>query len=52
MRILITKNDHPNYDKTGEIVSTTKAGDHQFVVILDKTGEATQVREGEFKPIR
>lgn len=52
MRILITKNDHPNYDKTGEIISTTQDSDRQFVVILDRTGETTQVKEGEFKPIR
>jgi hypothetical protein len=52
MRILITKNDHPKYDKTGEIISTIKEDRYQYVVVLDRSGEKTQVKEGEFKLIR
>lgn len=48
MKILITSNDHPHYDKTGEIVG--RLGEKWEVRIPNKGGSlVTFVNEGDFK---
>jgi hypothetical protein len=51
MKILITSNDHPHYDRVGEIVGKYK--EKWEVRIPNKDGGlVTFVNEGDFKPTK
>jgi hypothetical protein len=50
MRVLITSNDHPSYNQTGEIVEDL--GQEGVKVKLDASGQVTSVNEGQWKVIK
>jgi hypothetical protein len=57
IRVLITKTDHPDYDKTGEIIDSeaVMVGSKQViasVVKLDREDRTTVVLDGEYKATR
>jgi hypothetical protein len=50
MKILITSNTHPHYDRTGVIVKKEEDGRWRVRIPNEKGGIETLVREKDFKP--
>ena len=53
MRILITANSHPHYDRTGEIVRKIgPIGGRTFWLVKFDDGTGTTVEDGQFREVK